>query len=66
MYPWGSSRLKKKWKDVQSAEEAKTVAIESLPDPSLKFVPDELHDFLFASYATVPSRLPVVFFASKF
>ena len=66
VYPWGSSSLKqKRWSDVNTAKEAKDLVIKTLPDPAIKVVTDELHELLYDAYSTVPSRLPVVFFASK-
>lgn len=66
VYPYGTPTKKKsQWKYVKNAEEARLSILECIPDTSLKIKGRDVQDFIFESFATSPSKFPLVFFTNE-
>lgn len=66
VYPYGTQTKKKQeWKYVKNAEEARLAVLQCIPDTTLKIKGRDVKDFLFESFASVPSKFPLVFFTNE-
>ncbi|XP_033637153.1 uncharacterized protein LOC117298037 isoform X1 [Asterias rubens] len=61
VYPYGGTKQKGKWVDVQSAKEAERIAVYSLPDISKTIDLKEMNQFIYDSYLMLPPCFPAVF-----
>ena len=65
VYPYGGTKQKGKWVDVQSAKEAERIAVNSLPDISKTIDLKEMNQFIYDSYLMLPPCFPAVFVIGK-
>ena len=63
MYPYGNQ--KGKWQSVKSQNEARSAAVASLPDKTVKIQGDGINDFMTEALMSSPSRFPVYFISGK-
>ncbi len=61
VYPYGGTKQKGKWVDVQSPKEAERIAVNSLPDISKTIDLQDMNKFIYESYLMLPPIFPAVF-----
>ncbi|KAL3869684.1 hypothetical protein ACJMK2_042346 [Sinanodonta woodiana] len=61
VYPYGAKSTKeRKWKSASSPNEARALAVNSLPDRTYRIKDGNLRDFLIESFMSKPSKFPVL------
>ncbi|KAJ8306532.1 hypothetical protein KUTeg_017077 [Tegillarca granosa] len=66
VYPYGNKKMKQeKWEAVKTPNEARQIAMESLPDRVTKLKGKEIQSFLMDSFTSHPSRFPTIMFTDE-